>query len=120
MSAPSLFKAKRIVDGDLLELSFIAPNEDEARRHCSAVGYSFHGVTTVDDGRARIPIRFAYPEDEARVLLGGISRSTLNRWLADGKIKRVPGTASLLVTHSSIEDRENWQPKQTGRRPRRG
>lgn len=119
MSALLHFKARRIVDTDLLELSITSPSEDEARRHCSAVGYSFHGSVTPDEDRARIPIRFAYNEREARILLGGISRSTLHRELEDGKLKRVPGTTRLLVTHASIEARGNWTAKQTARQAKR-
>lgn len=47
----------------------------------------------------------AYDEKTARLLLGGISRTTLYRELALRRLDRVPGTRRVLVTRASIERR---------------
>ncbi len=45
----------------------------------------------------------AYNEKETRLMLGGISRSTLYRLLVAGHLERLPGLRSVQVTRASIE-----------------
>jgi len=93
MSASLHFKAGRLSGMIYLSCRYLT-NEDEARRHCALPWLQLSRLIATDgDAHGSNPRVLQRPGGVRPV--GGCSRSTLNRWLADGKIKRVPGSASL-------------------------
>ncbi len=51
-----------------------------------------------------VPRRAAYPKNEARALLGGISTATLDRWIKDGKLRALkPGNGIVLIPETEIQ-----------------
>lgn len=118
MNAKPVFLAHCIFGGALNRIWVEAANEDTARKLCGATGFAFASIAGLP-ADASTPLPESYDEKTARQLLGGISRSTLYRELADGKLKRVSGTTRLLITRVSIEARKNWTAKRTARQANR-
>jgi hypothetical protein len=86
------------VDGELRRIFFDAADVDDARRTAIACNAGLEG-----EARRSEPARIAYSLQEARELLGGVSRATVYNWVALGRLERVPNTRRLLVTRQSLE-----------------
>ena len=92
------FSAIIPVDGELRRVWFDADDEDDARRVAVACNAGLEGAAVRPE-----PTRVAYSLQEARELLGGVSRATVYNWVAVGRLERVPNTRRLLVTRQSLE-----------------
>jgi uncharacterized protein with von Willebrand factor type A (vWA) domain len=103
MSTLVTYSAVYPVSGSLRRMFFEAENEQEARDFAAKCGAGLEGPAThvADWLPAEAPEN--YDEKTARRLLGGVSRSTLYRELALGKLERVPGLRKVLVTRRSLE-----------------
>lgn len=97
------YAAVRVVSGSIRRLWFEATGEPEAREFCASVNAGYEGPA--DRPENNEPLPNSYPEDVARRLLGGISRSSLYRMVIRGDVDREPGTRRLLITRTSIERR---------------
>lgn len=96
------FSAVTVVAGQIRRLWFQAAGEEEARQLCVTWNAGYEGPARGPEFHTT-PAPEAYDEKTARALLGGVSKMTLWRWVAVGKLDRVPGTRRFLVTRSSIE-----------------
>ncbi len=84
---------------------FDAETREEATAFVVRCGAGLEGESTRPEQSDSGAVPEAYDEKTARRMLGNISRSTLYRDLARGRLDRVPGTRSILVTRRSIERR---------------
>jgi len=100
--ALTTYSAITVEAGQIRRVWFEAPTECDARTFCVRIGAGFEGKSSgpVRDV-AQLPV--AYNEETTRQLLGGISKSTLYRLHVTGKLDRLPGTARVMTTRSSIE-----------------
>ncbi|WP_138223267.1 helix-turn-helix domain-containing protein [Nibricoccus aquaticus] len=99
-----LFSALFINNGKIHQITFKAPDIDAAANLAAALGCGLEGEATTS--QATPPpslLPEAVDEKNARHMLGGISRTTLYRFLVRGKLERVAGTRKVLVTRRSIE-----------------
>ena len=96
------FAAFYALKGTIRRVFLEAETEDEAREICFRWGAGLEGLAVRPEAKQE-PLPVAYDEKTARKLLGGISQATLYRWLATGKVERVPDTRRVLITRSSIE-----------------
>ncbi len=98
------YSAVYVEDGGLLRMWFEAGDAEKARAFAARCGAGLEGeAARPEAGNPAIPE--AYDEETARHILGNISRSTLYRDLAVGRLDRVPDTRKVLVTRESIERR---------------
>lgn len=109
----TVFIGAYIYHGQMRELRLEAETIEEAR----AVAAPW-GVAITKEGvwgpAGTIPSEpFAYDEKTARRLLGGVSTTTLWRWVHQGYLARLPGTKRVLITRESVE---NWIKKQKPRK----
>ncbi len=86
------------VAGELRRIWFDAVDEDDARRVALACNAGLEGAAMRPE-----PSRVAFNLQEARELLGGVSRATIYNWVAVGRLERVANTRRLLVTRESLE-----------------
>lgn len=86
------------VAGELRRVWFDASDEDDARSVAVACNAGLEGPAKRSE-----PSRVAFSLQEARELLGGVSRATVYNWIAVGRLERVPNTRRLLVTRESLE-----------------
>lgn len=107
-SAPKIFCANFAKEGICRRVWFESDSFESARDVATSWGVGLLGESQQPELRPEA-LPEAYDESDARRLLGGISRTTLWRELADGKLERLPGTRRLLVTRSSIETRWKWR-----------
>lgn len=96
------YSAVLVDAGQIRRLWFECDNEENAHAFCIRVGAGYEGRSTTPESQVAPPPE-AYDERTTRELLGGISKSTLYRLLATGKLDRVPGTWRVLVTRRSVE-----------------
>ncbi len=61
-------------------------------------------MTTDQITPADIPRRLLYPIQEARVLLGGMSRSTIYELIRSGRLRSVRQGSSRLIPESALTD----------------
>lgn len=94
------FSGLYVVGGTIRRITIEAENLDEARELASKWGVGIEGET---NALAPQLIPEAYDEEDARFLLGKISRTTLYRMLVRGDVDRLPGVRNVLVTRKSIE-----------------
>lgn len=85
-------------------MTFEAEDADEAREIAEAWGIGVEGETR-EVATVAAPVPEAFNEKTARQMLGGISRATLWREMALGRLERVPNTRRVLITRASIERR---------------
>lgn len=102
-SALKSYTAVYTLNGTLRRLHFEAVSDSEAQRVCATWGAGLEGPASFPRNAIADAMPVAYNEKTARKLLGGISQATLYRWLAIGKVERVPDTRRILITRSSIE-----------------
>jgi hypothetical protein len=93
------FSAITPVAGEIRRIFFDAESHEEAVKIAAACNAGLEGEAC----RPVTPVPVAFGVQEARELLGGISRATIYAWLALGRLERVPNTRRLLVTRESIE-----------------
>ncbi len=105
------FVAIYVKEGLSHKVWFEADSLDVARGLSAGWGVGLLGESEQPDYKPE-PLPEAYNEKSARQMLGGISLATLYRWVATGKLYRVPDTRRLLVTRLSIER----QTRSAGRR----
>ena len=96
------FSAIHIRDGGIRRVTIEAKDDGEAADIARAWGIGIEGEAH-NDLVAQEPEREAYPLDIAGRLLGGLSRSTLYRELAAGRLERKPGIRRVLITARSIK-----------------
>lgn len=99
------FTAIHIRDGGIRRITIEAKDDGEAADIAKAWGIGIEGEAQ-NDFVAQEPEREAYPIDIAGKLLGNLSRSTLYRELAAGRLERKPGIRRVLITAASIK---RWQ-----------
>ena len=87
------------VNGKPCRLLIEAETEEEATLIASKANSALEGPAI----RPKIPEAQAYGCKEAQRLLGGVSRWTLYRWIALGRLERVDGTRKVLITRRSLE-----------------
>jgi hypothetical protein len=99
------FEAIYLVDGSIRRITFEAENTEEAQRLAGTWGFGLVGEAREDSiAPHEKPVDpEAYDSANARQLLGGISRTSLYRLLARGKLSRLPDTRKILVTRASID-----------------
>lgn len=85
--------------GELRRVYFDAADAEEARGIAMACNAGLEGPAQ----RPEVPAPVAFSLNEARELLGGVSRATIYNWVALGRLERVAGTRRLLLTRESIE-----------------
>lgn len=118
MSHKPTFLLQRVADGEVDRVWIETSSEESARRFCATANLGFSSIAGIPENGHPAPLRECYTVPEACGMLC-ISRSTLYRELADGKLKRLPGTGGCRITRASIEARKDWKP-QTARRKKRG
>jgi hypothetical protein len=93
-------------DASIRRISFEAATEEEARSFAVKYGFGFEGEAEPETSRPVSPDKTqpeAYSSDEARRILGGISRKKLYALRATGKLEQLPDTRRVLVTRKSIQ-----------------
>ncbi|HTH46789.1 MAG TPA: hypothetical protein VMB21_04710 [Candidatus Limnocylindria bacterium] len=99
------FEAIYLIDGSIRRIAFEAENTEEAQRLAAKLGFGLigdaHEESILPQEQPVDPK--AYDSTNARRLLGGISRTSLYRLLARGKLDRLPDTRKILVTRASID-----------------
>jgi len=99
------FSGVFVVGSEIRRLSFDAKDVDEARGICTKWGVGLEGESATLDPTPKMQAPVAYDTATACRLLGGISRTTLYKWLSLGYVCRVPATRRFLITRESIERR---------------
>ena len=94
------YSAIRPSNGAIRRLWFEAADVVEAQATAAACGAGLEGPSAVPGNACEPPVSF--PLDEARRLLGGVSRSTVYRDIARGRLARVPGLRRIQITRESI------------------
>lgn len=92
-----------VQDGIVRNVEFEASSFEEAKSIAQRWGVGISGDAQLACNTAVLPPPEAYDEESASKMLGGVSRSSLYRMVAVGKLDRLPGTRRFLITRESIE-----------------
>ena len=96
-----IYAAKTILAGEIRRMWFEAPDEAEAKGLAVRFGAGLEGLASRPE--VAKPLPEAYDAKTARLMLGGISRTSLYKEIILGRLKRVAGTRRVLITRSSLE-----------------
>ncbi len=97
------YSAIRPSNGAIRRLWFEAADDAEARATAAACGAGLEGPSATPGNATAAPVSFNLAETQR--LLGGVSRTTIYRDVARGRLTRVPGLRRVLVTYESIQRR---------------
>ena len=95
-----------ITKGQIRRVTIEALNEAEATVFGLAWGVGIEGEAPAPMSADRPPAALpeAYDMTETRRLLGGVSRGTIYKWAALGRLERVAGSRKVLITRRSIAE----------------
>ncbi len=107
------------IDGRIRRITFEAADEEDARLLAAKCGAGIEGPAAqpgVLPATPGTPEPLAYDAQTACKLLGGVSYTTLWRWVARGELDRVSGTRHVLITRKSLERKcrvteKPWSPR---------